>query len=514
VHDPDFMSSESDGSGDRPAVILEQTHVTTAVGGTTVDGKLAEPFLEKASTALLAGDWAAAEDAFAEGIAFSPLDARLHGGLALIAIHQGDWNRAVSHGRQAAALPGAGVEVHNNLGWALEQRDDLDQAARAYQSAFQLDPTRPEPIHHLSRLGLVPRLADDPDDGEPVGLETLQRLELYQHLAAHLQREPPGNLWRGTYLWAAQRGAPWGRLAAWLLSQRVTCDREVLQRLARRDEHLGESIVTGMLLGDHDALVKTLGAVEGVALLGPDDPLPEGTHDASVEPFLVVRIDEGTDRARVPPQRTHAGIVFGMLTELLDQFGPTASAALIVDPAAHLGPRRVWLLSPLTEAEVVGTWTVEEDDGSPVEDIPVPDGSAVRSDSVLLSLPGIDVASLQAVIDDHGLGEHVRPAASGEGVVFDADRVGALSEGWSAFLDKVAGWIPEGHTSFVVWRERGVEHLAILERGSARRLRLVPSWPVEQDDLDLPVAAEVQLLGRALFQAPRSGLHLGARASE
>ena len=508
------MSSESDGSGDRPAVILEQTHVTTAVGGTTVDAKVAEPFLEQASTALLAGDWAAAEDAFAEGISVSPLDARLHGGLALIAIHQGDWSRAVSHGRQAASLPGAGVEVHNNLGWSLEQGGDEEQAAKAYQNAFQLDPTRPEPIHHLARLGRVPRMADDPEGAELVALETLQRLELYQHLAVQLRREPPGNLWRGTYLWAAQRGAPWGQLVAWLLGQGVTCDRDVLQRLARRDEHLGESIVAGMLLGDNEAMAKALKGSDAVAVIGPDDPLPEGTHDASTPPFLVVRIDASSDRAQVPPQRTHAGIVFGVLTNLLDGFGPKASAVLTVDPAAHLGPRRVWLLSPLSEAEIVGTWTVEDDDGAPVQDIPVPDGTTVRSDAVMVSLPGVDAASLQSVIDDHELGDLVRPAESGGGVVFDADRVGALGDGWTRFLDKVAGWIPEEHTSFVVWRERGVERLAILERGSVRRLRLVPAWPVEQDDLDLPVALEVQLLGRALFQAPRSGRYLGARVAE
>ncbi len=505
------MSSDPEGPGKRPGVILEQTHVTTAVGGTTVDGKLAEPFLERASTALLAGDWGAAEDAFAEGIATSPLDARLHGGLALIAIHQGDWGRAVSHGRQAAALPGAGVEVHNNLGWALEQRGDEDVAIKAYQSAFQLDPTRPEPIHHLARLGAVPRLVDEPADGEPVALETLQRLELYEHLAAHLQREPPGKMWRGTYLWAAQRGAPWGRVAAWLLSQGVTCDQEVLHKLARRDEHLGESIVAGMLLGDQEAMLKALQQAEGVAVIGSGEPLPEGAHDASVPPWLVVRLGAASDRAQVPPQRTHAGIVFSVLTDLLDQFGARASAALTIDPAAHLGPRRVWLLSPLSEAEVVGTWVAEEDDGNPVEDVPVPDGSTVRADSVLLSLPGIDPASLQSVIDDHGLTEQLRPASSGGGVVFDADRVAGHGEAWDRFLDKVSGWLPEDHTTFAVWRDRGVERLAILERGSVRRLKLVPAWPESQDDLELPVAVEVQLLGRALFQAPRSGRHLGAR---
>lgn len=505
------MSSDSDGPGNRPGVILEQTHVTTAVGGTTVDGKLAEPFLEKASTALLAGDWGAAEDAFAEGISVSPLDARLHGGLALIAIHQGDWSRAISHGRQAAALPGAGVEVHNNLGWALEQRGDEEGAVKAYQNAFQLDPTRPEPIHHLARLGRVPRLQEDPEEAEPVALETLQRLELYQHLAAHIRREPPGNMWRGTYLWAAQRGAPWGRLVAWLLSQGVTCDQDVLHRLARRDEHLGESIVAGMLLGDHEPMLKALQDTEGVAVIGPGEPLPEGTHDTSVSPFLVVRLGASPDRAQVPPQRTHAGIVFSVLTDLLEQFGPKASAALTIDPAAHLGPRRVWLLSPLSEAEVVGTWTVEEDDGNPVDDVPVPDSGTVRADQVLLSLPDVDPDSLQSVIDDHSLTELLRPATGGGGVIFDADRIAAHSDDWNAFLDRVAAWIPQEHTSFAVWRQQGVERLAILERGSVRRLRLVPAWPDGQDDLELPVAVEVQLLGRALFQAPRSGLHLGAR---
>lgn len=506
-------SGGNGGPGSRPGVILEQTHVTTAVGGRTVDGRVAEPFLQEASTALLAGDWAAAEDAFARGIAVSPLDARLHGGLALIAIHQQDWRRAISHGRQAAALPGSGVEVHNNLGWALEQQGQIEEAIRAYQSGFQLDPTRPEPIHHLVRLGHIPRDSDDEEEGEPVALETLQRLELYEHLAGFLRREPPGNLWRGTYLWATQRNAPWGRVAAWLHGQGCTSDAEILQRLVGRDEHLGESVVQGMLLGERDAMLKAFEGVDAVSVLGADDPMPESAGDDSRTTFLVVRTDDNLDRVQIPPQRTHAGVVYSIVTALVDQFGGRSAAVMTIDPAAHLGPRRVWLLAPLVEVEVVGTWTVEDDAGEPAPGVPVPDGSTVRAASVLLDLPGIDAKALAALIAECKVSEQVRPARSGGGVVYDADGVGRQADAWRAFLSRVTGWIPEGSTSFAVWRQGGIEHLGVLERApGVRFLRLVPSWPSEQDSLDLPLPADVQMLGRALFQAPRIGRLLGTRA--
>ncbi len=497
--------SNDDGDG-HPGVRTDQTHVTTAVGGTTVDTSVGDPYLERASDALMRGDWAAAEDAFVEGVTASPMDARLHGGLALIAIHEKDWDRAISHGRQASALPGASVEVHNNLGWALENEGKADQALKAYEAAFQLDPTRPQPIGHLLRLGRIPRMEEE-EEGELQPLGTLMRLELYEHLAHFLQAEPPGNTFKGTYIWAMERGAPWGRVAGWLVEQGVKKDREVLEILARRDEHLGEGIVSGIILGERKAIQESLGSLDGVEVIGPDDTLPEQQPDG--RPYLIVRLDSSSsDRALIPVQRTHAGVVLSFLVSVMDQFGETSGLAMTIDPAAHLGPRRVWLLTPISEVEVVGTWVAEEPDGTPADEVPVPDGRTVRADSVMAGLPGIDADSLRAALDEGGLSEVARPLDDGGGVIFDADGVGK-ADGWANFLGRVSKWLPEGEQSFVVWRKEGEEHLAILTRGGARFLKLVPHWPDEQDDLELPIPPEVQILGRALFQAPRSARLMG-----
>lgn len=499
-------SENGNGNGDGDGGPLKQTHVTTAVGVTTVDSRIGDPYLDKASAALMAGDWAEAEDAFAGGIAASPMDARLHGGLAIVAIHQEDWDRAVSHGRQATALPGASVEVHNNLGWALERRGSLEEAARAYITAFDLDPTAPPPIRSVLRLGHTLTLREE-EEGPPVDLGTLQRLELYEHLAGFVRAEPPGATWRGTYVWAMERGAPWGRLLTWLVAEGIDCDREVLEKLARRDEYLGEAIVTGILLGERAELIRALEGQQGVVVIGPDDPVP--TTEGS---YLVVRPDATEDRAQIPAQRTHAGVVFSLLTSVLDQFGPEAAAAFTVDPAAHLGPRRVWMINPLSEIEVVGSWAVEDNEGNPVEGIPVPDDRTVRAGSVFLPLPGVDHAALDAVLTEHGLQEATRALDAGGGVVYDADAVGRL-DGWGPFLSQVAGWLKPDDRIFAVYRADGVERLSILTRAEGvRPLRLVPDWPEDQGDLDLPMPPQVQLLARAIFQAPRAGRLLGTRS--
>ena len=75
-----------------------------------------------------------------------------------------------------------------------------------------------------------------------------------------------------------------------------------------------------------------------------------------------------------------------------------------------------------------------------------------RAQGVALTALGAGILPAFVTAFDH-LGEAVQPALQGGGVVFDADKVAAASERWQTFLDKVAGWIPEGHTSFVVWRD-------------------------------------------------------------
>jgi hypothetical protein len=310
-----------------------------------------------------------------------------------------------------------------------------------------------------------------------------------------------------------ERGAPWGRTAGWLIEQGVEKDSDVLNILSRRDEHLGEAIVSGILLGESEAIKSALATLDGILVLEPEETVPkfDGQPGAGA-PFLIVRLIQDEDRAQIPVQRTHAGVVLSFLVSLMAQLGENAGLVITIDPAAHLGPRRVWLVTPMSEVEIVGTWTVEETDGTPVQDVPVPDGRTIRANSVRAGLPGIDADSLRAALEEGGLEQAAQPIDDGGGVVFDADAVGRI-DGWRTFLGRVSRWLPEGERSFVVWRVDGQEQLAILAREGARFLTLVPAWPEEQADLELPVPPEFQMLGRALFQAPRSGRLMGVRES-
>ena len=98
----------------------------------------ADAFLAQASQHIAADRWEAAEGAFAEAVATDAGDVRGHGGLALCAIRQEDWELAVARGRTAASLPGASTDIHNNLGWALEQGGNKDEALTASPGALTL----------------------------------------------------------------------------------------------------------------------------------------------------------------------------------------------------------------------------------------------------------------------------------------------------------------------------------------------------------------------------------------
>jgi hypothetical protein len=54
------------------------------------DRAAADRWLAVAARAAEGGDWTAAEDAFLQGVASDPSDGRCHGGLAIVAIRQGD----------------------------------------------------------------------------------------------------------------------------------------------------------------------------------------------------------------------------------------------------------------------------------------------------------------------------------------------------------------------------------------------------------------------------------------
>jgi len=471
-----------------------------------LDEGLAQPHLDAAAVALGEENWAAAEEAFAQGLAASPRDPRLHGGLALIAIQEQDWQRGVAHGRQAVALGAASAEVHNNLGWALEQTGQEDEAEAAYTRAFETDPTRPEPIYHLLRLGVVPGCSGDPE-ASTIEIGTLLRLDLYRSLAARLHEEPCRHSWLETYTWVQGRGAPWGEVVGWLMQQGVHCDCEVLTKLSDRDEHLADSAISGMLLGDGVVLAKLLESVTEVKLLQPDEELlDEDRQPREGEAHIIVvqLVDDGT-RVQIPSQRCHAGLVYHAIGDLLPMLGEEAAMVLTVDPVSHLGPRRVWMLGGIAEAEVVGTWSLFDSDGEQIgSDMrlsPIP----IASDSMPLLLPGIDAASLESTVAEAGLTGPVRVDPEGGRLLFDADTVGGAEDLWTALLGRLTRWIPEGTRSFASWRSGADYKLAVLERGSPlQTFEMRPCWPSNQDKLDLPLDEKVQLLARAVFMAPRS----------
>ncbi len=473
-------------------------------GEVGVDPSLATPYLHAASEALARSDWAAAEEAFARGLTVSPKDPRLHGGLALVAIQEQDWERAIAHGRQAVAMGAGSAEVQNNLGWSLEQSGREDQALSAYQRAFETDPTRPEPIHHLLRLGVVPGSGDDPE-ASTSAIETLLRLDLYRTLATRLHESPCEHTWRETFTWADARGAPWGEVVAWLMSQGVHCDCNVLSSLIRFDEHLADSVISGIMLGDSTVMARLLAASSEVKLLDPGDELDDADRLPGQEHLIVAQLVDGGARVQIPSQRCHAAVVYQVMGDLLPMLGADAAMVLTVDPLAHLGPRRVWMLGGLVEAEVVGTWDLFDSDGEQVgSDMrlsPIP----IAIDTVPLQLPGIDSDSLEAAIADAGLAGPVRVDPEGGQVWFHSDDVSAAADKWLDLLARLSGWLPEGRRSFATWRNGSQYRLAVLERGTPlANLELRPSWPSDQEKLDLPLDETVQLLARALFIGPRS----------
>jgi len=465
-----------------------------------------EGALRVASDALGQGDLDGAEAAFKRGLEAGE-DPRLVGGLALIALQRGDLDGAIEHGRKAA-VEGAPVEVWFNLGWALEQRQELDEAAGCYQSAFLVAPVRPEPALALLRLQQSP----DGEDGaaEPVPLDTLQRLDLYGALAEGLRSgELPGDDWTGTHQWAVERGAPWGPVAGWLVRQGAHTDSMVMDQLSRRDEHLGDAVIAGMLLGEPDSLRSVLQASDDVLLIGADDrhisPAGPGRPLDPAAPFLVVRHTEGEDRAQIPLQRTHAALVFGLFSRIIGLLGGEEPGAVFtVDSAVHIGPRRVWMIGGIAEAEVVASWSGKDSDGNPIDPRLLPGDRPVPAGDVPLLLPKVDAKSLRTVVAEASM----EPACEVEdGVIhFDADAVGQHPDAWAALIQRLAGWVPDGQASVALWRQAGDEKVALLHRKEAPTVfTLTPAWPAEFDELELPVPAALQLLGRALMQAPRSG---------
>jgi hypothetical protein len=333
--------------------------------------------LERAGQALAEGDLDRAEAAFYAALEMAPGDGTLLGGLAVVSMQRGDMEEAARRGRVAVDAGARGVEVPYNLGFALLQLDRREEAVDAFLAAFALDPTRPEPIGQLLQLGRVPAQEGE-EPGEPLALETLERLELYQHLALRQAGGAEVDSFEGAWVWATERGAPWGRTAAWLMQQGAHCDREVLARLPERDEHLARSVVAGLILAPNDVAEAALRELPGVILIGPDDPVPELPEPAEHPggDFLVVRLDPVADRPQIPSQRTHAAVVFSALVDRLHAFGSESAVVLTVDPAAHVGPRRAWVITPVSEAEVVAEWSGADVEGRPLDEPLLPGADA------------------------------------------------------------------------------------------------------------------------------------------
>lgn len=468
--------------------------------------------LEKAAQALESGDLDGADGVFKAGLEAWPGDATLLSGLAVVAMQRGDMEEAARRGRAAVDAGAVGVEVPYNLGFALLQLGRNDEAADAFAAAFTQDPARPEPIAQLLQLGRIPA-QDGEDDGEPVELETLERLELYQHLAERQATGADTSSFEGCWVWAMERGAPWGRTAAWLMQQRARSDAEVLQRLPARDEHLARSVMAGLIMAPNAIVEAALKDVPGVVLIGPDEPVPHMPEPAENPGgvFLVVRLDPVADRPQVPSQRTHAGLVYGLLVEKLHEFGSESSVILNVDPAAHVGPRRVWLITPVSEAEVVAEWVGEDSEGRALSEALLPGAQPVAAGSMPMTMPGIDPVSLSALAADAGFVEEVSADPEGGTLYFDADAVGHRPLEWEALLARLARLVPMGSATLALWRQGGKEKLGVLHReGPPDVFTLGQAWPKGQDKLDLPVPTEVQLMARALFEAPRSGKYYGA----
>ena len=236
------------------------------------------------------------------------------------------------------------------------------------------------------------------------------------------------------------------------------------------------------------------------ARIGKTDVVP----DLEGEELLVVRLDDDMDRAEIPAQVIHGPRILGLLGTMLPMLGPDPSLILILDPVEHLGPRRVWLITPFGEVEVIGQWSAKSEFNETADPGALPTRDAIPADQVPLPLPGVDAASLRATLEDAGLSNVGEVPDEGGGVYIHADRAGDAEEAWLKFLKRVSRWIPPQKASVARWRKDGIEKIAILRRGETLVTYTLSSvWPDDQDQLDLPVPMEVQLMGRALFGAPK-----------
>ena len=477
--------------------VVGRVDTTKEAGPPRWDPSKADPLIAQAVTALQAGDLPAAESAFTAAHEASRHDPRPLGGLALIALQRGELKQAVAFGKDAAARRDVGWEALHNLGWALEQTGDKPGAIAAYLDSFRADPSRPEPIHQLVRHGRVPTLAGQEEQGEPQSLDTLARLELYDSVGRAVHHEGSDGSFRHTVDWAIDRGAPWGQIAAWLAGQGIVDDGSLIATLSPRDLWLADTWISGFIVAPGVALKRAAATTEDLQLL-----VDGGS--ARKDALLFARLDHGDTRALIPPQRSSAAHVVGLAQQLFPILGADSALLLLVDPALHLGPRRLFIVTPSSDCEIVGTWKGAMADGSDAPLQALPDATPVPADAVPLYVPGTDAESLAALIREHLLDDVVRVGDVPGMALVTADRVGDFRAAWLAFLARVAAQVPPGNATVARWREGNRDLLAILRPDRAPDLVTLRSvWPHDEGSADLPVPIEHQFLGRALFQAPR-----------
>lgn len=489
-------------SGKRKVEIVGRVDTTKEAGPPRWDPAEAAEHIQKAGEAMNAGDLDKAGAIYAEGAALYKHDPRLPGGMALVAMQKQDWDAAIAHGQAAAAMRDPGMEVHYNLGWSLFQSGDKDGAIASWLEAFRADPTRPEPIHQLTRFGKVPTLDGEDEDLEALPLGTLERLELYDSVGRIVHHEGGDGTFKYTVQWAIDRGAPWGRIAAWLVGQGVHDDASLVTVLSTRDQHLADSFVSGFLICNTGELEKAAARIEDLSILAPGE-------EPSGQAVLAVRPDEDGKRALVPLQRTSAAHVVGLIQGVFPMLGPNSTLILVVDPAAHLGPRRLWFVTPVADHEIVGEWTGTMEDGSAAPEQVIPDQSTIPADSTPLYVPGVDKAGLQALIEEHLLQDIVTAVEPDGMAAVRADHVGRYEGAWLAFLERVAKSVPAGNASLARWREGGKDKLAILRPAEGVDLvTLRCAWPAHITQAEeIAIPEPIQFLGRALFQAPRPVLN-------
>lgn len=100
----------------------------------------ARPLLEEGERHLQAGDFAAAERAFARAVEFSADSAVAHSKLGVALAQQGKIDEAIGLFSKALALQPGYAPAYSNLGNAYRQKGMLDEAAAAYERAVAVDP--------------------------------------------------------------------------------------------------------------------------------------------------------------------------------------------------------------------------------------------------------------------------------------------------------------------------------------------------------------------------------------